>query len=302
MRQHWSKWSARRQPQISPRMGAGGTATSEHTRTRCLHTLSGTGTACGGVRVKCPTAWPRSTGVGHTVVVATLLDDGTWEIQGTRLTFPVRIRQARAACATYLVRTDRARPLLAGTGLELVSVAGRTPLFLALVDYRDNDLGDYDEVGVAFLARHRGRTGPYIHQLPVTQTFTMEAGRALWGLPKWLGGAELAIEGADARCHLTDGTGRHVLTAVLRALPLRLPGTLPGAVTALAPHDGGVFASAVRARVGGVRVGRGASLVLGRGHPMADELRALELPRRPLAVVTAERVSFEMDPALDVPR
>lgn len=246
--------------------------------------------------------------MGDNAAVATLLDDGSWEIQGTRLRFPVRIRRARAACATYLVRTERARPLVAGTGLDLVSVAGRTPLFLALVGYhaggpgRANDLGDYDEVGVAFLARHRGRTGPYVHQLPVTQAFTMEAGRALWGLPKWLGGAELAIEGAGARCHLTDDAGRHVLTAVLRALPLRLPGTVPAALTALAPHPGGVYASAVRARVGGVRVGRGASLVLGHGHPMAEELRALRLPRRPLAVVTAERVTFEMDPALDVPR
>jgi hypothetical protein len=236
-----------------------------------------------------------------------LLDDGTWEIRGRRLRFPVRIRHARAACATYLVRADRARALVAGTGLHLVTVAGRTPLFLALVDYhdggrgRDNDLGDYGEVGVALLARHRGRTGPYIHQLPVTQTFTMEAGRELWGLPKWLGGAELVIDGADARCHLTDAGGRHVLTAVLRALSPRLPGTLPGAITALAPHGSGVYACAVRARVGGVRVGRAASLVLGHGHPMAEELRALGLPRRPLAVVTAERVAFEMDAALDVP-
>jgi hypothetical protein len=240
--------------------------------------------------------------VGDNAVVATLLDDGSWEIQGTRLRFPVRIRHARAACATYLVRTDRARDLVAGTGLDLVSVAGRTPVFLALVDYRDNDLGDYDEVGVAFLARHRGRTGPYVHQLPVTQRFTMEAGRALWGLPKWLGGAELVIDGRDARCHLTDDTGRHVLSAVLRTFAPRLPGTVAGGVTALAPHEGGVFASAVRARVGGVRVGRSASIVLGHGHPMAEELRALRLPRRPLAVVTADRVAFEMDPALDVPR
>lgn len=272
-------------------------SSSEHTGTRCLHSLPANGKACDGVRVKCPTrGWARMP------VVATLHEDGTWEVQGTRLRSPVRIRRARAAGAAYLVRVDRARALVAGTGLDLVSVAGRTPLFLALVDYRDGDLGAYDEVGMAFLARHRGRTGPYVHQLPVTQSFTMEAGRALWGLPKWLGAAELAVEGRHARAHLADDTGRHVLTAVLRTLPPRLPFTLPGSVTALAPHPGGVFVSAVRARVGGVRVGRGASLVLGRGHPMADELRALELPRRPLAVVTAERVAFEIDAALDVPR
>jgi hypothetical protein len=209
--------------------------------------------------------------------MASLLEDGSWEIQGRRVTFPVRITEASAACATYLVRTHRARPLVAGTGLDLVSVAGRTPLFLVLVDYRVNDLGDYDEVGVAFLARHRGRVGPYISQLPVTQGFTMEAGRALWGLPKWLGRAELSIVGRDATCHLTDDAGAHVLTAAIRTLP-------------------------VRARLSGVRLGRGGSVVLGAGHPMADELRALGLPRRPLLTTIVDRVAFDMDPAESVPR
>ncbi|WP_300007435.1 acetoacetate decarboxylase family protein [Pseudonocardia sp.] len=236
--------------------------------------------------------------------MATMLDDGSWEVQGRRLGFPVRISAASAACAAYLVRTALARPLVAGTGLELVSVAGRTPLLLVLVDYRVNELGDYDEAGVAFLVRHRGVTGPYVHQLPVTQSFTMEAGRALWGLPKWPARVDLTIDGGHASCRLADDTGRHVLTATMRALPPRLPFTVPGAITALAPHGGGVLASPVRARVGGLRlrVGGGAHVELGRGHPMADELRALRLPRRPLATVTADRVSFDMGAAIEVPR
>jgi hypothetical protein len=235
--------------------------------------------------------------------MATLLDDGSWEIQGHRVGFPVRITDAAVACATYLVRTRRARRLVEGTGLDLVSVAGRTPLFLVFVDYKVNDLGVYDEVGVALLARHRGRTGTYIHQLPVTETFTMEAGRALWCLPKWLGRAELSIAGRDATCHLTDDTGRHVLTAALRTLPGRVPGTVTGGLTALAPRDGAVLASAVRMRARGVRLGPGgATVVLGSGHPMADELRAVGLPRRPLVTTIVDHVAFDMDPALSVPR
>ena len=235
--------------------------------------------------------------------MARLLEDGSWEIQGRRITFPVRIGEARAACATYLVRTERAAQLVPDPGLQLVSVAGRTPLVLVLVDYRVNDLGDYDEVGVAFLVRHHGRTGVYIHQLPVTQTFTLEAGRALWGLPKWLARAELSISGPDATCHLADDTGRHILTAALRTLPWRLPLRVPGTLTTFAPRDHEVLAGRVRARVGGIRIAPGGTrLVLGSGHPMAEELRALDLPRRPLATVVAEHVTFEMDPALSLPR
>lgn len=240
--------------------------------------------------------------------MARLLDDGSWEIRGRRLGFPVRIGAASAACATYLVRTARVRALLAGTGLAPVSVAGRTPLFLVLVDYhRDdpgvvNDLGDYAEVGVALLVRHRGRTGPCIRQLPVTGEFTMEAGRALWGLPKWLARAALTVSPGAASGRLADADGRPVLTAEMRAR-VPLPGSLPGTVTALAPHDDGVFATSVRARVGGIRAGVGGTTVtLGTGHPMAGELRELGLPRRALLTVVAGRVSFELDAALDVPR
>ena len=56
--------------------------------------------------------------------VATLLDDGSWEVQGRRLTLPVRITDASAALATYLVRTSAASRLVEGTGLSLVSMAG----------------------------------------------------------------------------------------------------------------------------------------------------------------------------------
>jgi hypothetical protein len=35
---------------------------------------------------------------------------------------------------------------------------------------------------------------------------------------------------------------------------------------------------------------------------MADELRAVGLPRRPVATVTVEHVAFEMGPAEHVPR
>ncbi|HLU57226.1 MAG TPA: acetoacetate decarboxylase family protein [Pseudonocardia sp.] len=220
------------------------------------------------------------------------------EIQGRQVGFPVRIGHAVAAGAVYLVRTERAAPLVAGTGLRLVSAAGRTPLVLLLVDYRVNDLGDYDEVGVALLARHRGRTGVYVHQLPVTQPFTMEAGRTLWGLPKWLARAELEISGADATCHLADEGGRHVLTAALRALPWRLPGRFPVALTTLAPRGGEILASPVRGRVGGIRLGPGGGrVVLGTGHPMADELRAVGLPRRPVATLVVEHLEFAMGPA-----
>ncbi|MCW0215870.1 MAG: acetoacetate decarboxylase family protein [Pseudonocardia sp.] len=233
--------------------------------------------------------------------MATPLDDGSWEIRGHRVTFPVRIRDAGAACATYVVRADRARTLLSGTGLEPVSVAGRTLLFLALIDYRVNDLGVYREVATALPVRHRGRRGLHILQLPVTEEFTMQAGRALWGLPKWLARADLTVSGRHGTCRLDartpDGPAEPVLTAAVSTLPVRFPFPVRAAVTAFAPRDGDVLASPVRARVRGVRIGARASLRLTGPHPMAAQLRALGLPRRPLLTTTIDHVAFDMDPA-----
>ncbi|HVL82751.1 MAG TPA: acetoacetate decarboxylase family protein [Pseudonocardia sp.] len=232
--------------------------------------------------------------------MATRRDDGTWEIRGRTVGFPVRIGSASAACATYLVPVRRVRPFTGGTGLQPVTVAGRVPVFLLLVEYRVNDLGAYDEVGLAFLVRHRGRIGTYVHQLPVTETLTMEAGRALWGLPKWLARAALAIDRGDAGCRL-DVEGRHVLTVALRAARWPLPVRVTGPLTVLAPRAGSILASAVRMRARGVRLGFGRALLeAGDGHPMADDLRALGLPgARPLVTTVVDDLAFEMDAAVE---
>jgi hypothetical protein len=230
--------------------------------------------------------------------MATRHDDGTWEIQGRRIGFPVRIGSAAVACAAYLVPAGPARELVEGTGLELVTVARRTPVFLVLVDYRRSDLGDYDEVGLGLLTRYRGRIGPYIHQLPVTEAFTLEAGRALWGLPKWLARADLGIAGRTAGCRLATEDDRHVLTVALRTWPGRLPFTVPGWLTALAASEGAVLASGIRLRASGIRLGRRGAVQAGAGHPMADEVRALGLPgRRPLLTAVVDDVAFRMGPA-----
>ena len=65
--------------------------------------------------------------------------------------------------------------------------AGSRQLVLAVIDYQDNDLGDYREVGVSvFVMDERGQQRR-THSSPtsVGPEFTCEeAGRAIWGFPK----------------------------------------------------------------------------------------------------------------------
>jgi hypothetical protein len=63
-----------------------------------------------------------------------------------------------------------------------------------------------------------------------------------------------------------------------------------------------MLASPVRARLRGIRVGAAAgTLVLGSGHPMADELRSLGLPRRPLLTAIVDHLAFDMEAAEELP-
>ena len=107
---------------------------------------------------------------------------------------------------------------------------GQTLFSLAIIDYRDNDLGDYNEVSLAFFARPRGELpsvgipclgtsstssgarSPHLHlKLPVDQAFTCEAGAGIWGFPKTVERIELEDAGGRRTCRLLMDH-QHVLT------------------------------------------------------------------------------------------
>jgi hypothetical protein len=216
-------------------------------------------------------------------------------IQGREVTMPVEVRDASVAAATFLVPAGPVRRLVSPTGLEVATVpGGRAVCSLAVIDYKDNDLGDYNEVAVVFMVRPHDDAGgkgmaPYIHRLPVDQEFTCEAGRGIWGFPKWVASIDVRDEGRARSMVLTD-EGRHVLTLSIRGGGLPLPSReLP--LQAYSFRDGVLRRtpwmtrnSGVRGRVGGVTV------VLGDGHPMADELRSVGLPRRAVMSSTVGRM------------
>jgi hypothetical protein len=96
---------------------------------------------------------------------------------------------AYAGTVSFEVATERARLLPVPEEFGLVETApGRTTVTLAVIDYRDNDLGNYNEIGVTVFVTPRGddtaEAGTFITHLPVDQAFTCAAGREIWGFPK----------------------------------------------------------------------------------------------------------------------
>ena len=206
----------------------------------------------------------------------------SYEIQGRTVTMPCVVRDASAGTAMFDVDAAAAR-VLVPEGFDLVETApGRCQLVLAVIDYRDNDLGDYLEVGLTFFVTPAGGqpddAGTFITRLPVNQAFTCEAGRTIWGFPKTV--EDIAFDDADGS-----------ITCTLRMddqLVLRL--TLPRAgaddmpqmpMTTYSLIDGVPHATPFAQGGAGSQVvvgGDGVTLELG-DHPVAKELASLGLPK-----------------------
>jgi hypothetical protein len=232
-------------------------------------------------------------------------DERRYVFQGREVTMPVEVRDASSGAVTYLVSARAAREIVPRE-LDLVEVLPNQALFsIAMIDYRDNDLGDYDEVSLAFFVRRKGAQPalgiPYlgsvvdffrsdlatwIWKLPVNQSFTCEAGAGIWGFPKTVEQIDFEDAGGRRTCRLVMD-GKHVLT-----LGVPRGGTRSLAETTMTTYthvDGVLHRTRFTASSTGVGFSLGgADLILGT-HPIADELRALGLPKSALMTVWMER-------------
>lgn len=218
--------------------------------------------------------------------------ESSFEVLGQTVTLPVQVRAARQAAATFLVDAGAAQRIIEPSGLKVERKAGRAMASLAVVDYADNDLGQYHELALAFVVKDapgapvgpKSAVSTLIWRLPVDGEFTCVAGRDIWGFPKWVTGIDVRFGSRGATATLTEG-GLEVLRLHLTRGVVPMP-SRPMEMKAYSYLDGVLRCTPWTTRSAGrqtVRPG-GATLELGYGHPIADELRALGFPRR--AVMT----------------
>jgi hypothetical protein len=214
-------------------------------------------------------------------VTASQTDPVTYEIAGRTVTMPCVVRDASAGTAMFDVDSAAARPLVPDAFDLVETTPGRCQLIVAVIDYRDNDLGDYLEVGITFFVTPAGdpagEAGTFITRLPVNQSFTCEAGRAIWGFPKTV--EDIALDYADdsVTCTLRMD-GQLVLRLTLpRGGEDEMP---PLPMTTYSLIDGVPHGTPFRQGGSGAQVLVGAdgiTLELG-DHPVAKELASLGLP------------------------
>jgi hypothetical protein len=216
-----------------------------------------------------------------------------YEIAGRTVTMPCIVRDASAGTAMFDVDLAAARALIPTPFVPVETSPGRCQLVIAVIDYRDNDLGDYLEVGLTFFVTPDGGTGnaanagaptdaaaeagTFITRLPVDQAFTCEAGRTIWGFPKTVEDITLDRTDTSATCELRMD-GELVLrltlprggTDEMPPLPMTSFTLIDGAPHATPFTQGGTGSQVVAG-------GEGVAIELG-DHPVAKELAALGLP------------------------
>ena len=209
-------------------------------------------------------------------------------IEGRTVTMPVVVRDASAGTAMFEVDAAAAQDLLPGDAFTVVeSSPGRAQLNIATIDYRDNDLGDYHEVGITLFVTPRtsGEAGTFITHLPVDQKFTCAAGRGIWGFPKSV--EDIAVVyGDDTVATTLRMDGELVLRLIL---PRGGTDTLPQTPMTTYTYIDGVPHATEFAQGGAgsqVLVGSdGVELELGT-HKVADQLAALGLGPSPAILST----------------
>ncbi|MGX9674837.1 acetoacetate decarboxylase family protein [Mycobacterium sp. HM-7] len=222
---------------------------------------------------------------------------------------PVRVRKATQHMAMFSVDADAAQRMIDYSGLQVCRYRRRRAVaVLMLMHYVDSDLGEYYEYGTNIMVNPPGSNasglralqsaGAFIHHLPVDQTFTLEAGRSIWGYPKVL--ADFTIR--DGKNFGFDVTidGRFAVGMDFRpGFPVPAP-SKPQAPPTYSHLDGvtretvGVMKpSGVRYRPGGVTVRLG-------DHPYAHELAALGLPKRAMLSGSADNVDMTFADAQEI--
>lgn len=234
----------------------------------------------------------------------------TYEIQGRTVGFPVEVRDATSGAATFLVPSAAAARLIPAEFEIAELLPGRGVCSLAMIDYKDNDLGDYNEMAVGFMVVPkgerpgipylgtlldllRGRLASHIIHMPVDQSFTRDAGSMIWGYPKTVQQIDIEMLGDRARARLTYD-GEHALTLTVPRGGTRT--VADSSMTTLSLIEGVPHRTTASQRIEGmgVRLG-GAEVELGTGR-IADELRSLGLPKRALMCAWMEHMQASFGP------
>ncbi|MCL4558725.1 MAG: acetoacetate decarboxylase family protein [Deltaproteobacteria bacterium] len=126
---------------------------------------------------------------------------------------PILYYDVSAFASSFTVPTRLIKGILPSKHMRPAEILpGRSVVTIAAFEYRDTSVGPYNEVGITIpvlldpiinlpvlpllLEKRYKKLGFYVHHLPVTTKVAHDAGREVWGYPKFIG--EIAFEDKDS--------------------------------------------------------------------------------------------------------
>jgi len=202
----------------------------------------------------------------------------------------------------FLVDAKVAQSMIEDSGFRVIELfPGHAILQLLCVDYRKNDLGDYNEGAIIFpvlspgekkpfpffgtLKRMaNGSVGNFVYRMPVDQEFTTHAGRYIWGFPKWVSRVDIEFGEKRASGSFIDEE------ELVYSIAAKTGGTTESkqqTAASLAIRDGKAWKTYGTSTGSGLTFSLGGEMPkIGDSHPLALELRALGLPKKPIFTVS----------------
>ncbi len=231
---------------------------------------------------------------------------------GARIGLPVRFYDWSMMMAHFPVPAAGVRKLLPSDKLKPAQlIPGLAVVTLAAIEYRQiADVGPYNEFGIMIPVLYQPAVnlpglpllfpqwfrqfGVYIRHLPVTTEEALVYGVELWGDPKFIAEINFEETGRQRRCQLR-AEGKDILTLEVEkvATSERFVNYYTYTV-----KDGRILRTLMQfqGEIGVARLRGGASCILG-DHPVADELRALDLCKTAVERIYAPRVQSLLYPA-----
>ncbi len=219
-------------------------------------------------------------------------------VDGIPFQLPVDSRDSPALMAGFTVDAGRAQALLPGQELFVLRLPrNRALLLVTVVDYRTTDIGSYVEFSIAIacthgdrrrgvlsaLALHRGDTGQYVWDLPVSTLVSVKGGKGIWGMPKHQANLDFRVRETEMSSQYDLDGSLCMRITVTRPRRLTVP-LRSVTATNFCQFRGMLMKSSISfSDSAEVAVGPAAraQLLLG-DHPRMDPLRELDLSERPL--------------------
>lgn len=211
---------------------------------------------------------------------------------------PVFYYDNTSMTAIYSASTAKVRPYLPHRDMHPSEIRpGRCLVAVSCFEYRRSDIDPYNELSIAVLVRFGRRPLPgltvlseiarrsftaWVWHLPVTTERARAGGVDLYGYPKFIADIRFERTALETICTLTDGNS-HVLTLRGKNLAAR-PGKRVRFRTYSIRDGVPLCANVLTNPLAFAQSSNGsaATLELGDAHPIARELRSIELGAKPI--------------------